>query len=155
MPFARRDAASEVTAFDLPHVIKETEAIVNEAGLGARYRMQAGDLARDDFGEARYDIAVLGNICHGLTPEQNIDLFRRLHGALAPGGQLVIADMVPNEERSGPPFPVLFAVNMYLMTGGDTYPFSTYETWLRTTGFSNARAFDTGRMHSPVILADR
>ncbi|MGH9408851.1 MAG: methyltransferase [Vicinamibacterales bacterium] len=155
MPFARRDGAAEITAFDLPHVIKETQRIVDESGLGARYRMQPGDLGRDDFGNARYDVAVLGNICHGLTPEQNLDLLRRLHRALAPGGVLVIADMVPNEQRSGPPFPVLFAVNMYLLTGGDTWPFSTYETWLTETGFSRPRAFDTHRSHSPVIIADR
>ena len=155
MPFARRDQAAEITAFDLPHVIAETRKIVDEAGLGARYHVQAGDLVRDDFGDERYDIAVLGNICHGLTPDQNVDLLRRVHRALKPGGQLVIADMVPNEERTGPPFPVLFAVNMYLMTAGDTYPFSTYKDWLTRTGFSQPRTFDTRRSHSPVVIADR
>jgi ubiquinone/menaquinone biosynthesis C-methylase UbiE len=155
MPFARRDPSAEITAFDLPHVLPETRKIVDEMGLGARYRLQAGDLTRDDFGEARYDIAILGNICHGLTPDQNRDLFARLHRTLAPGGHIVIADMVPNEERSGPPFPVLFAVNMYLMTGGDTYTFSQYSAWLTEAGFSHPRAFDTHRSHSPLVLADR
>ncbi len=155
MPFARRDPSAEITAFDLPRVLGETRKIVDETGLGARYRLQAGDLTRDDFGEARYDIAVLGNICHGLTPDQNRDLFTRLHRAIVPGGQLVIADMVPNEQRSGPPFPVLFAVNMYLMTGGDTYTFSEYAAWLAQAGFSHPTAFDTHRSHSPVILATR
>lgn len=155
MPFARRDAAAAITAFDLPQVITETQKIVNEVGLGAHYRMQPGDLTRDDFGESRYDVAVLGNICHGLTPEQNGNLLRRLHRALAPGGVLVIADMVPDEDRSGPPFPVLFAVNMYLLTEGDTWPFSIYEKWLTDAGFSRPRTFDTHRSHSPIILADR
>ncbi|HEY3883917.1 MAG TPA: methyltransferase dimerization domain-containing protein, partial [Vicinamibacterales bacterium] len=35
MPFARRDTGAEITAFDLPHVIKETQKIVDESGLGA------------------------------------------------------------------------------------------------------------------------
>jgi 2-polyprenyl-3-methyl-5-hydroxy-6-metoxy-1,4-benzoquinol methylase len=155
MPFARRDPKAVITAFDLPSVIEETRKIVGEMGLAGRYRMQPGDLMRDDFGENQYDVAVLGNICHGLTPDQNRDLFRRLHRALAPGGQIVIADMIPNDDRSGPPFPILFAVNMYLMTGGDTYPFPDYAAWLTDAGFSHPRTFDTQRSHSPMVIADR
>jgi 2-polyprenyl-3-methyl-5-hydroxy-6-metoxy-1,4-benzoquinol methylase len=153
IPFARRDPATLVTAFDLPHVVTETAAIVAEQGVSAQYRTEAGDLTSADFGTGRYDLAVLGNICHGLTPDQNRDLFTRLRRALSPGGQIAIADMIPNEERTGPPFPVLFAVNMFLMTGGDTYPFSEYASWLRAAGFSNPTTYDTGRSHSPIVLA--
>lgn len=152
-PFARRDPQAVITAFDLPHVLDEGRKIVGEAGLAGRYRFEAGDLTTADFGERRYDLAMLGNICHGLTPDQNRDLFKRLHRALAPGGQMVIADMIPNEERTGPPFPLLFAVNMYLMTGGDTYPLSDYAAWLREAGFQAPTTYDTKRSHSPLILA--
>ncbi|MGE5246250.1 MAG: methyltransferase [Betaproteobacteria bacterium] len=155
MPFARRDPQAEITAFDLPHVVDETKKIVEETGLAARYRIEAGDLTTADFGDRRYDLAMLGNICHGLTPDQNRDLFKRLHRALAPGGLMVIADMIPNEERTGPPFPVLFAVNMYLMTDGDTYPLSDYSAWLREAGFKAPTTYDTKRSHSPLILAER
>ncbi len=155
MPFARRDPRCTITAFDLPHVVEETRKILQEVGLADRYRVEAGDLTTADFGEARYDLVVLGNMCHGLTPDQNRDLFRRLHRALAPGGQIVIADMIPNEERTGPPFPVLFAVNMFLMTGGDTYRFSDYAAWLGDVGFSDITAYDTQRSHSPLVLARR
>ncbi len=155
MPFARRDRQAQVTAFDLPLVLKDTREIVAEAGLAERYRMEAGDLNDADFGDGHYDLAVLGNICHGLTPDQNRSLFARLHKALARGGQIVIADMIPNEQRSGPPFAVMFALNMYLETGGDTYTLSQYGGWLREAGFSQPVTFDTRRSHSPIILAER
>jgi hypothetical protein len=61
--------------------------------------------------------------------------------------------MIPNEERTGPPFPVLFAVNMFVMGGEDTYPMSEYRAWLADAGYRDVEAFDTGRMHSPVIIA--
>jgi hypothetical protein len=61
--------------------------------------------------------------------------------------------MVPNEDRTGPVFPVLFAVNMFVMGGADTYPMSDYRKWLAEAGFHNVEAFDTKRSHSPVIIA--
>jgi len=99
MPFARRDRDSKITAYDLPDVLKETRQIAAERGLADRYRFVEGNLRTAGFGRGEYDIAILGNICHGLPPSNNVDLFRRLRPALVPGGQLVIADMLPNEER--------------------------------------------------------
>jgi 2-polyprenyl-3-methyl-5-hydroxy-6-metoxy-1,4-benzoquinol methylase len=153
MPFARRDPQSTITGFDLPETLKESRTIIAENGLTARYRFVEGNLLDADFGSNAYDFVVLGNMCHGLTPAQNRDLFARSHRALVPGGQLVIADMIPNDERSGPPFPVLFAVNMFVMGGEDVYTLPEYKTWLNETGYRDVRTFDTKRSHSPVIIA--
>jgi 2-polyprenyl-3-methyl-5-hydroxy-6-metoxy-1,4-benzoquinol methylase len=153
MPFARRDPQSTITGFDLPETLKESRTIIAENGLTARYRFVEGNLLDADFGSNAYDFVVLGNMCHGLTPAQNSDLFARSHRALVPGGQLVIADMIPNDERSGPPFPVLFAVNMFVMGGEDVYTLPEYKTWLNETGYRDVRTFDTKRSHSPVIIA--
>ena len=155
IPFARRDAACEVTAFDLPRILEETRTIVAEYGVADRYRMTAGDLRTADFGRGVYDVAILGNICHGLTPEANRDLFERLRAALKPGGELIIGDMLPNDDRTAPPFPVLFAVNMYVNGAEDTYPLSQYRKWLRDAGYAGVAAFDTHRSHSPVIIATK
>ena len=153
IPFARRDAAARITGFDIPKVLAETKQIVAEFGVDRQFSFRAGDLMKDDLGESAYDIVILGNICHGLTPDQNRDLLKRTRRALVPGGQVVIADMVPNEERTGPPFAVLFAVNMFVMGGEDTYPMSEYRAWLADAGFGAVEAFDTRRSHSPVIVA--
>jgi 2-polyprenyl-3-methyl-5-hydroxy-6-metoxy-1,4-benzoquinol methylase len=153
MPFAQRDPQSTITGFDLPETLKESRKIIAEHGLASRYRFVEGNLLDADFGTDAYDFVVLGNMCHGLTPAQNRDLFARSHRALVAGGQLVIADMIPNDERSGPPFPVLFAVNMFVMGGEDVYTLPEYKTWLKETGYRDVRTFDTKRSHSPVIIA--
>jgi SAM-dependent methyltransferase len=155
MPFARRDAQSTITGFDLPKVLPESKDIIGGAGLSSRYRFVEGNLLDADFGTDAYDFVILGNMCHGLTAEQNRDLFKRLHRALAAGGQLLIADMIPNEDRSGPPFPVLFAVNMFVMGGEDVYTLSEYKAWLKDAGYREVRTFDTKRSHSPVIIATK
>ncbi len=153
VPLARRDRTARITGFDMPEVLTHTKEIVAEFGVDPQYTLKPGNLLVDEFGDSAFDIVILGNICHGLTAEQNVDLLKRCHRALAPGGRLIIADMIPNEERTGPPFPVLFAVNMFVMGGEDTYPMSDYRAWLRASGYHDVEVFDTGRSHSPVIIA--
>jgi 2-polyprenyl-3-methyl-5-hydroxy-6-metoxy-1,4-benzoquinol methylase len=155
IPFARRDPTARITGFDMAHVLTHTKRIVEEYGVAPQFTFRPGNLIEDEFGDSAFDVIILGNICHGLTPEQNVDLLKRCHRALAPGGQLVIADMVPNEERSGPPFPVMFAVNMFVMGGEDTYPMSDYRRWLDAAGYRNLEVFDTRRSHSPVLIASK
>jgi len=155
IPFARRDAAARITGFDMPGILPHTKQIVEEFGVSRQYSLKPGNLMTDDFGDSAFDVVILGNICHGLTAEQNVDLLKRCRRALADGGRLVIADMVPNEERTGPPFPVLFAVNMFVMGGEDTYPMSDYRQWLGAAGYGDVEAFETKRSHSPVIIATK
>src|SRR5438093_1202839 len=154
IPFARRDRTATITAFDLQPVLAEAAKIVKEFGVAASFRMQPGDYRRDEFG-TDYDVVVFGNICHIETPDANRQLMARAHRALKSGGRLVIGDMLPNEERTGPPFPVMFAINMFLHGAGDTYTFSEYRNWLRAAGFAGVETYDTHRSHSPVIVAKR
>ena len=155
IPFARRDPTVRVVAFDIPEVLAHTKQIVAEFGVERQFSFHPGNLMKDDLRESESDLVILGNICHGLTPEQNRDLLQRTRQALAPGGQLVIADMLPNDGRSGPAFPILFAVNMFVMGGEDTYPMSEYRKWLAEAGYRDVETFDTRRSHSPVIIASK
>ena len=154
IPFARRDRTAAITAFDLQPVLAEAAKIVKELGVAESFRMQPGDYRREEFG-TDYDVVVFGNICHIETPDANRQLMARAHRALKSGGRLIIGDMLPNEERTGPPFPVMFAINMFLHGAGDTYTFSEYRSWLREAGFAGVETYDTHRSHSPVIVAKR
>jgi 2-polyprenyl-3-methyl-5-hydroxy-6-metoxy-1,4-benzoquinol methylase len=154
IPFAQRDRTAAITALDLPSVLSEAAKIVQEFGVAGSFRMQPGDYRSDEFGRD-YDVVVFGNICHIETPEMNRQLIARAHRALKQGGRLVIGDLLPNEERTGPPFPVMFAINMFLHCDGDTYTFAEYRAWLREAGFGDVSAYDTKRSHSPVIIAKR
>jgi 2-polyprenyl-3-methyl-5-hydroxy-6-metoxy-1,4-benzoquinol methylase len=152
IPFARRDRTASITAFDLPSVLDETKKIVQEFGVAESFHMQAGDYRKDDLGKD-YDVAILGNICHIETADSNRQVLGRIKAALKSGGYLVIGDLLPNEERTGPPFPIMFALNMFLHADGDTYTFKEYEGWLSGAGFRRVEAYDTHRSHSPVIIA--
>jgi hypothetical protein len=68
-------------------------------------------------------------------------------------GRLLIAEIIPDDERREALFPLLFAVNMLAMTtDGDTYTMSEYRQWLRDAGFKEIMTVEAPSP-SPLILA--
>lgn len=151
--FAEEHPGARVTAHDFPGLLDHTRRYVERHGLAERFSYLAGDLKDLDFGRERFDLAILGNIVHSEGEASNRSLFRRLHGALRPGGRIAIVDMIPSDDRSGPPFAIFFALNMLVHTQeGSTYTLGQYGDWLTGAGFSKVETADFG-FHSPLILA--
>ena len=74
---------------------------------------------------------------------------------VAPGGTIAIAEFVPDDDRAGPPAPLIFAVNMLVNTElGDTFTFREISGWLAEAGFEQARQLEAPSV-SPLILANR
>jgi len=142
---AEADAGAQVTAQDLPKVLEQTRKYLERHGVAKRYDFVPGDLHKVNFPAGKYDLAVLGHIVHGESAVASRQLFKRLHASLKPGGRLAIIDMIPNDERSAPPFPLIFALNMLVHTdAGDTYTLSEYKNWLAGAGFSSVEMADFG-----------
>jgi len=107
-------------------------------GVADRFEAIDGDLRHVEFGEALYDVAVLSQVAHIFSPEDNLATFRRIRRALKPGGTLVLVDFIVADQRGGPPFPLLFALEMLLLTrAGGTYRESDYRQWLGAAGFKS------------------
>src|SRR5438270_16109 len=133
-------------------LLETTRGYLKRHGVEDRYDFLPGDLKEIDFGEDRYDLALLGNIVHSEGEESSRDLFKRLYGALKAGGRIVIIDMIPNNERTGPPFPLFFALNMLVNTEkGSTYTLADYTEWLNAAGCKRVATADI-QSHSPIII---
>jgi 2-polyprenyl-3-methyl-5-hydroxy-6-metoxy-1,4-benzoquinol methylase len=155
IPFAEQDKTARVTAQDFPKVLETTKEFVAKHGVNQQFDYLPGDLKSVDLGKERFDVATLGNIVHSEGEKSSRDLFKRLHAALKPGGQVVVVDMIPNDERTGPPFPLIFALNMLLHTEvGSTYTLAEYKAWFKDAGFSRVETHDIG-IHSPLVVAHR
>jgi ubiquinone/menaquinone biosynthesis C-methylase UbiE len=149
---AAADRTARVTAQDYAAMLPGTRKYVKRHDLERQFDYLPGDLNKVDFGKHRYDLAILGNIVHSEGEQNSRRLFRRLHRALRPGGRIAIVDMIPNESRTGPPFPVFFALNMLLNTQrGDTYTLAQYAEWLLKAGFERVETADIDS-HSPLII---
>ncbi len=151
---AERSPQVRVTVVDWPAVIPVCRKVTTEHGVGDRYRYVAGDLLAVDYGGG-YDVATLGHILHSEGERRSRELLKKVSAALAPGGTIAIAEMVPNEERTGPPQALIFALNMLVHTDeGDTFTFGEMSTWLREAGFVNPRQLEVPGP-SPLVLATK
>jgi ubiquinone/menaquinone biosynthesis C-methylase UbiE len=149
---AEADQAAVVTMHDFPGVLDHTRDYVRRHDLADRCTYLPGNLKTVDFGADQYDVALLGNIVHSEGESAARDLFRRLHRALRAQGQLAVIDTIPNDQRNGPPFPLLFALNMLLHTeAGDTYTLAEYTAWLTDVGFARVKTADIGSP-SPLVI---
>ena len=149
---AEADPEARVTAQDFPAMLAVTRNYLKRHGVERQFDFLPGDLKTTDFGREQYDLALLGNILHSEGEESSRNLLRRLHAALRPGGRVVIIEFLPNDARTGPPFPVFFALNMLLNTEhGNTFTLAEYTGWLREVGFARIETADIGS-HSPLVI---
>jgi ubiquinone/menaquinone biosynthesis C-methylase UbiE len=152
---AQADPEARVTMQDFPGVLEHTRGYAERDGVAGRCEYLPGDLKRVDFGTDRFDVALLGNIVHSEGEASSRDLFGRLHSALRPSGKVVVIDMVPNDERTGPPYPLTFALTMLINTEtGGTYTLAEYTQWLNAAGFGRVETADVGS-HSPIIIGTK
>jgi len=151
---AEQSPGSTVTAVDWPNVLAVTRRFAAEHGLADRFSYIPGDMQTVDFGGG-YDLAILGHILHSEGEKKSRALLQKVAHALAPGGRIAIAEFLVNAERTGPPMPLFFAINMRVNTEeGDTFSFEEISQWLQDAGFANPQRIDPGGPAS-VIVARR
>ena len=149
---AQKSPHVQVTAIDWVDVIAVTRRMTARFGVEDRFRFVEGDLMEVDFG-INYTIATLGHILHSEGEERGRRLLKKTFDALAPGGMVAVAEWLVNEERTGPPHALIFAVNMLVHTeGGDTFSFGEISTWLQDSGFEDIRTVEAPGP-GPLILA--
>jgi SAM-dependent methyltransferase len=133
--FALAQAAPSVsvTCLDSPAVLEVARDLAGRMGILSRVTLTPADLFTAEFGASQFDAALVGQITHYLTPDQNRDLFRRIHSALTQNGTLVIdcpmSGETPSEQAS---FLTLF---LWANGGGTAHSFEAYQGWLSEIGF--------------------
>jgi cyclopropane fatty-acyl-phospholipid synthase-like methyltransferase len=138
--FCRQNLSLTATIFDSEEALKPARKNISDTGLEKAIRVQADDLLKDDLGEG-YDVALLFNICHGLSEQQNITLLEKTAKALNPGGIAVILEQF----GTNLPMPMSRAANnilemsYYHLLGGQVYSHEQVENWLCTAGYSNLK----------------
>jgi ubiquinone/menaquinone biosynthesis C-methylase UbiE len=145
-----KNPQASATQIDWENVNRVARSYVARHGVADRFHTIDGDFHHVDFGSGHYDVAIFSHIAHMEPPAENVALFRKLRRALKPGGTLVVVDFVQNDDRSGPPFALLFHLNMLLHTqAGATYTAAEYRDWLAEAGF---RAVEIETTEGPASL---
>jgi len=150
---AQTDAQSRIFAQDFPEILEITKGYVKHHNVEQQFTYLPGDLRIVDFGDGRFDLAILGNIVHSEGERFSRELLLRVHRSLKEAGRIAIIDIIPDEERTGPQSSLIIALAMLLDTEeGDLFTLSEYTRWLEEAGFAGIHTADIGS-HSPMIIA--
>jgi ubiquinone/menaquinone biosynthesis C-methylase UbiE len=90
---AYRDPDSRVTAVDHPGALLAAQRTADSIALGDRFDTIAGPIEEVELPAEAFDLVLLATRLHALPRERGSQLLRRIHDALAPGGELVVIDL--------------------------------------------------------------
>ena len=145
----------EATLFDKPEVLSIARHRITASGMMERVTLVGGDFCKDEL-PSGHDLALLSAIIHQNDREQNVDLYRKVLSALAPGGRLIIRDHVMQPSRVEPRRGALFAVNMLVSTaGGNCYTLEEIREDLAQAGFAQIKQIAKGEMMDDLVEAYR
>lgn len=140
----RQYPSLNAAVFDLPHVVAIAERNVAQAGLSGRIEGIGGTFF-GDYPEG-CDLHLFSMILHDWDEEKNRALLRRSFESLAPGGAVVISELLVDDDKSGPAPAALMSLNMLIETEGRNYTAAEYAAWLAEAGF---RDIETVRFDAP------
>jgi acetylserotonin O-methyltransferase len=129
----------EIAVFDIPPVIQ-----VAREFLGSGVKLWAGNFLTDPLPPA--DLYGLGKVLHTQSDSNNRLLLKRIYRALPPGGGVLIAERLLDEDRTGPLHVQLSSLNMLVMGGGIERTFPEYRSLLEQAGFQAVQCRKTGAL---------
>jgi len=133
---AYTDAGYRATLLDKPEVVP-----LARERYGDRIEYIAGDFMQLDSLGGPYDLVLLSNIVHGLSPEDNVGLLRRLAAHIRPGGHVVLKDFFLDPTGRFDERGAFFGMTMLFYTrGGGVYTHREVSRWLAETNFAPPHA---------------
>jgi len=136
---AHADPLIQIVCVDSPDVLEVARDLANRLGILSQVDFVPDDVLTIDLGEGQYDAALLGQITHYFSPEQNIGLFKQVRNSLVPTGVLVIdVPLILDATDEGSSFGAFF---LWATSGGKPHSFAEYSEWLETAGFKGVKQF--------------
>ena len=145
----RRDPALRAVVFDLPEVVPLARELVAATEVADRVEVVAGDFFADPLPQA--DLFALGRIVHDWAEAKVLSLLGRIHDRLPPGGGVLIAEKVLDDDRSGPRWALMQDLNMLTCTEGRERTLAEYEALLTRAGFDGVRGLRTAAPLDAVL----
>ena len=133
--------------FDLPHVVREAPAILQQRGVADRIRIEAGSFF--DGVPVGADAYVLSHVIHDWNHEQCLTILGHCRRAMRSDGCLLLVEMVLPEGDAPHPGKLLDMV-MLTVPGGEERTPSQYRALLDQAGFRMTRVVPTASLVSIV-----
>jgi hypothetical protein len=141
------------TVYELPKIVDIAAGRIADAGLAARIETVAGDFFADPSLPGRHDTILLSMVLHDWAEDRCRAILQKCWAALPSGGRVIIAELLVNDARTGPPPAALMSLNMLVETEGRNYTPAEYGAWLGGLGFHDVCTvwFDAPGANGAVI----
>lgn len=155
--FCMQNPEMTATVFDLPTTRPFAERTIARFGLTDRIDFQEGSYADDTVRlEKEYDVAWISHNLHGEGPQGAEKVVAHAVSALKPGGLVLIHEFILNNDKTGPLFPALFAINMLLGTPrGRAYSEQELTTMLQKYGAVDVKRLNVKAAVTSGIVCGR
>jgi SAM-dependent methyltransferase len=139
--------------FDRPAVVERAEERLRESGLAGRAELIAGDFFESL--PAGGDLYILSRVLMDYDDDAAVRLLRNCHRAMAPGGRVLIVQLLMPEQGGDAAREPLFEaavsdLNMLVLTGGRERTEGEYRRLLGLAGFRLARVVPTRALVSLI-----
>lgn len=137
--------------FDLPHVVRDAPALLQERGVGDRVTIESGSFFESV--PAGGDAYLLSHVIHDWSPEQCATILGHCHRAMKPDGRLMIIEMVL-PAGDGPHPGKMLDMMMLVGPGGQERTEPEYRDLLSKAGFRLTKVVPT-RSAASIVEAVR
>ena len=151
--FCKRYPGLRATVFDQAEPLVSARKNIADSKLGDRVSVQEGDYTKDDLGTGN-DVVLLFNIIHAHSPDENIELFKKVANALNPGGILVVQEQIESKTSSPAARSTVQFLGLTFLAalGGQTYSFDQVAKWLTTAGFATPKRVNLRRIPGIALI---
>jgi ubiquinone/menaquinone biosynthesis C-methylase UbiE len=151
--FSAKNPDTKFVVADHKNTLKVAREYVRKYGLTKRIKLMECnffDVPELGIGDD-YDMALMSQVLHAEDEGKCASLIKKTYRILRPGGRLIINENALNEDRMSPPSPLIFAVNMLVVTSGRTYTQGEMSAWLKAAGFKDIKA---RRLHERSLIIE-
>jgi hypothetical protein len=132
------------TVFDLPVVRRIAEDYLHRHYLSERLCFHPGDFWKDDLPQGA-DAYALGFILHDWDTAGGSVLLKKIADVAPPGGLLIVAEYLLDENKTGPWHVTRMDLNMLVAARGQERTAREYAEWISEFGFELQRIQPTSR----------
>jgi ubiquinone/menaquinone biosynthesis C-methylase UbiE len=151
---ALRHPQVQVVIQDELELLEVSQHMIERFALQDRMTVRPAYVDDLAFPPASFDLILLGHTCRFLGEEKSQELICACYRLLKPRGMLLLADIMRNDEHTGPPFVLVIQLSLLLNTrAGDVFTPSQYRAWLRMAGFQQIK--NLAVQQGTILLASR
>lgn len=130
------------TVLDLPRIEPFARPYIEASPAAERVHFVGGDFFEQDLPKG--DLYALGRILHDWSEPKIAALLQKIHRSLPPGGGLLVAETLLNDDESGPVSSLMQDLNMLVCTDGRERTPAEYRALLEAASFRDVQFHRTG-----------